>query len=141
MKKYLRLTAIACGMASLIGGSVQSQANPAPKPNANVQVGKSNNGKAVSLKIGQTLEIALTSNPSTGYEWAVLKNNPKLLAVAGPSTYDPNKTGMAGAPSVQHLRFKGVKVGTVNLELGYRRPWEKNKKPIELWKIKVKIQK
>ncbi len=139
MKQITRFAAVVCGVVSMLG--VESQANPAPKPNASVQVGNGNNGKTTSLKIGQTLEVALKSNPTTGYEWAVLKNNPKLLAVVGASTYDPNKTGMAGAPTMQRLRFEGVKTGTVNLELGYRRPWEKNKKPIESWKIKVKIQK
>jgi inhibitor of cysteine peptidase len=98
-------------------------------------------GKTVDLKTGQILEVALPSNPTTGYTWEIIKIDPEMLEVDGKPLYDSPKTNRQGDGTIQRLRFRGVKAGATEVMLGYRRPWEKESKNLNNWNISVKIQK
>ncbi len=97
------------------------------------------NGKAVSVKVGQRLLVKLGSNPSTGYEWSVDKSDEKLLAPDGETAFDVTDNDLDGAPTIQTLFFKAKSIGKVALQLKYARPWETDKEPAKVYKITVNI--
>ena len=97
------------------------------------------NGKSISLQVGQRLLVKLERNPSTGYEWSVGKTDEKLLAPDGETAFDVADANAEGAPAIQTLFFKAKSIGKVALELKYTRPWEKDKAPEKVYKITVNI--
>jgi inhibitor of cysteine peptidase len=81
------------------------------------------NGKTVQIKMGDVLEVRLSSNPTTGYEWSLQKQSTTLLKLSGQSSTKP-KTSALGSPSVQIFDFAPTGKGTGVLMLHYVRSWE-----------------
>jgi inhibitor of cysteine peptidase len=89
-----------------------------------VVITDANKGGAVHLKAGDTLEMRLKSNPSTGYRWSVLPESTPLLKLVGTSQTEPTKSGV-GRPIVHIFRFQTLRHGDGTLRLHYVRSWEK----------------
>ncbi|MDD4873682.1 MAG: protease inhibitor I42 family protein [Dehalococcoidales bacterium] len=71
------------------------------------------------------IQIALASNPSTGYTWVATFDETKLELVS--DTYEADKTDVlvVGAGGTQYLQFKALQSGEVTITMDYQRPWEK----------------
>ena len=81
----------------------------------------------VTLKVGQTLIVALPSNPSTGYRWFVtVAPDPKVLAQQGEPTYQaaPSATPMPGSGGTETTTFTATAAGATKVVLSYRRSFE-----------------
>jgi inhibitor of cysteine peptidase len=85
-------------------------------------------GRDIQIKLGDTLEVRLASNPSTGYSWAVHPKSTALLKLNGQTNADPNDPStppVVGRPIVQVFTFQPKRAGDGILLLRYARPWEK----------------
>jgi inhibitor of cysteine peptidase len=101
---------------------------------------KADGGK-VKLPRGEILTVKLAGNPTTGFQWQIEKNDKEALPPQGKHTYQPDKKGKAvGAGGTFIFRFKGEKAGTTDLELVYKRPFEKDKDAAKTFKVQVEIQ-
>ena len=96
------------------------------------------NGRAIELTIGQTIEVLLPENPTTGFSWqltsdggpACVMTSDQFIAPAGP----PGKGG-------DHTwKFKAVRPDECDIELGYRRRWESSAAASRTFKIHVKVR-
>jgi predicted secreted protein len=76
---------------------------------------------SVTLAEGQSLDIALPANPSTGYLWTPQGQKVVVLAESGEPTFKAD-SGLVGAPGVYTLHFKAVAAGAETLVLGYQGP-------------------
>jgi len=81
-------------------------------------------GSDVQIKVGDTLEVRLTSNPSTGYMWYVHPKSTILLKLTGQTQTEATEPGV-GRPVVQVFTFKPKRAGDGILLLRYVRSWEK----------------
>jgi inhibitor of cysteine peptidase len=81
-------------------------------------------GSDVQIKVGDTLEVRLASNPSTGYMWYVHPKSTALLKLAGQTQTDAADPGV-GRPIVQVFTFQPKRAADVILLLRYARAWEK----------------
>jgi inhibitor of cysteine peptidase len=106
------------------------------------QVDESFNGRQIELPVGETLEISLSENASTGFQWILPResahNLEKILHERKPAvegTADP-----LGKPGVRHFFFEAFKPGAVELELHYRRPWETAKPPARKFKLRIRVR-
>jgi inhibitor of cysteine peptidase len=81
-------------------------------------------GATVQLKLGDTLEVRLRSNPTTGYQWYVHMRSTPLLRLTGQSQTSAQQPGV-GRPIVQVFRFQAVSAGSGVLLLEYIRAWER----------------
>ena len=113
------------------------------QPRKMVQVDDSFNGREVNLQVGDTLEISLSENASTGFQWSVppeLKHKfDKVIrereqAVEGSG-------GLPGKAGVRRLYFDTVATGIAELELHYRRHWEREVPPARNFKLRVRVRK
>lgn len=107
------------------------------------QLTKADKGSSVSLKVGDTLSIALDSNPSTGYSWQIAQNDKTLLAPLGDPTFDLGpKTPLAGASGTETFNFQAAGKGSATLSLIYVRPWEKTVTPTpeDTYTVTVTVQ-
>ena len=73
-----------------------------------------------SIKIGETYEWKLESNPSTGYGWQI-RNVEEGITVDSEFI---TKSDLCGAPGIQVLKIKADLAGTFRLMADYARPWE-----------------
>jgi inhibitor of cysteine peptidase len=84
-----------------------------------VQVGPSDNGTTVNLSEGDTLEVQLEGNPTTGFNWQVTDTiNTSVLEQDGDSSYDADDDRF-GSQGVVTVTFKAVGKGSSPLDLEY----------------------
>ncbi len=88
-----------------------------------LRVGEGDNGHRLPARIGDTIEIRLTENASTGYSWEVDRVDEKVLRLLEKTTHPPDKP-MPGAPGEAIFRFAVIGAGLGPLALKLLRPWE-----------------
>jgi inhibitor of cysteine peptidase len=105
---------------------------------AMIQVDKSANNTQTVLAAGQTLEISLPENPTTGFRWELKAAGEPVCAARG-DTFDAPAAGI-GKSGTRRWRFEAVGKGTGNIELIYRRAWEQDKPPAETFRLTVRAE-
>jgi inhibitor of cysteine peptidase len=88
-----------------------------------LDVGEGDDGRRLSARVGDTIEVRLRENPSTGYRWEVDRLDEKLLRLLEKTTSGPT-TPMPGAGGGAIFRFAVVGTGSGALSLKLWRPWE-----------------
>ncbi len=133
-------------LLTTLGIISQLSATAKNPPKSEITINDTNNHKQINLEKGKILIIKLSANPSTGYNWQIIKNNPQKLKPLGTSVFEPLPTAtgesqvkLVGSPENQVFRFLGQNSGSTQLELQYSRAWEKNIPPIKTYQITVKI--
>ncbi len=113
---------------------------PVPESNKN-NLSMDYNGWQIELTKGQTFNVTLEANPSTGYSWEVVEINNNILRQIGEPGYQPiyNFTGV-GAPEMQIFRFEAIGTGRTTLGLVYRRPWEKDIAPLNNFSVELVVR-
>ncbi len=94
-----------------------------------------NHGQTVQLAVGDTLELRLPENPTTGYQWVTTTIDNTLLSELA-HDFIPPATDAYGAGGVRILRYRALARGRSPLELTLRREWEPEN-PIDHFKLDV----
>jgi inhibitor of cysteine peptidase len=98
------------------------------------------NDTKVKVAKGKVLTVQLTGNPTTGFNWFVEKNDKEALPQQGKKEYAPAKKGVVGGGGTFTFKFKAEKAGTSELELVYKRAFEKDTPPAKTFKVKVEVE-
>jgi inhibitor of cysteine peptidase len=119
--------------------AVPARPNPPPDQAAQiVQLSEADDGRAITLRVGDTLEVNLPSNPSTGYAWQAMPSPSPILEPMGEPTFRPDGGGV-GAGGRVTLRYRAALTGVLELTLAYRRPVE-TQPPARMFTIRVMVQ-
>lgn len=98
--------------------------------------------KIINLSIGDKLIIKLPGNYTTGYQWEVINGyDDDVIKQEGKGEYQPEKTDMIGSGGTATFTFKAIGTGRTDLNLEYKRPWEKNGDVPEDFEITVVVKK
>jgi predicted secreted protein len=98
--------------------------------------------KLVNLSVGDKLVIRLSGNYTTGYQWEVIKGfDDDVIRQEGKGEYKPEKTGRVGSGGIAVFTFTAIGTGRTDINLEYRRPWEKNGDVPEDFEITVLVKK
>lgn len=129
---FVAVSAAACGDDDDGGGDAPNE----------VQLTKADHGKTVTVALDGTVIVALASNPSTGYSWAVVATEPANLELDGEPTYVPpgSTTPVVGAAGTEVFTFKAIKTGSSKLSMAYARSFETGVAPEETFEITVKVE-
>lgn len=74
---------------------------------------------------GNTMEIALYSNPTTGYEWTASAEDEAAVKIVSDEFREAeHAAGMTGAGGIQVFKLEALKEGTSDVKITYARPWE-----------------
>ena len=96
-----------------------------------------------TVTIGQTIQVTMVSNPSTGFKWiadpGMSTGMEHIRIVDEGFIAGESRDGMVGTPGRQWWRIRGQSAGTAVIRLTYQRPWEKDTPPSELAAISVKV--
>jgi inhibitor of cysteine peptidase len=79
-------------------------------------------GGPQTVRVGQELVIRLSENPSTGYSWELRQSGSGGLRLVE-NRFEPGGAGV-GAAGQRVVRLIGERVGSVQIEMLERRPWE-----------------
>ena len=127
----------ALGVAVISGCAKPADSKGGGEGSGAVVVTKSEADKTVTAAPGQTLEVVLDANPSTGYTWEVVES-PEFLTSEGEPTFESEaEEGQVGAGGKQTLKFAVTATGKGELSLEYVRPWENDVAPAETFKVEV----
>ena len=77
----------------------------------------------IAVTPGQTLQITLPENPSTGFTWNIVTQPKKGLQLLS-STYQANQPQLMGGGGQRQFTFLAKQSGQFPLTLRYYRPWE-----------------
>ncbi len=84
----------------------------------------------VILQVGDSLEIVLAGNPTTGYLWELAPWDRNVLEQVGEVAYKPTSDAM-GSGGRFTFCFKAIGEGKADLSWSYARPFEKKAAPIK----------
>ena len=104
-----------------------------------IRVNENQNGETISVETGDTLEVMLEGNPTTGYTWEVKWLDPAVIKQAQ-SDFISGSTGLGSAGS-QIFRFEAIASGETVLKLIYKRPFEKSMMPLKDFKVTISVKK
>lgn len=102
-------------------------------------IGASDAGKTIGLTVGDTLEVTLEGNPTTGYSWEAASFDTAVLKQVGEPAFTPVST-LVGAGGQVTLRFEAVDSGQTTLQIIYHRPWETGVAPAQTFQVTVQVE-
>ncbi|MBI5608117.1 MAG: protease inhibitor I42 family protein [Deltaproteobacteria bacterium] len=126
--RILSFSTVAC-LGLTLAACASEDAGSVAETDADLTLGttltEADNGSTAAVVEGQSVLVALASNPTTGYDWAVTSVDKSL----GYPTTKYVKSGSAtGSGGTTKLTWKtptgGLAVGKHKVTLGYRRSWE-----------------
>lgn len=116
----------------------QLRAKPAART---IVVNEAHNRRSVRLAVGDTLIVALPTNPGTGYSWQVVSRTKSVLARVGSTTKAKAvKSARLGARKQKRFFFSAIKPGNSRLRLVYRRPFEQVQ-PAATFEVHIRVEK
>jgi inhibitor of cysteine peptidase len=100
-----------------------------------------NNGDRLNLKINDTVEIKLESNPTTGYSWFLNDNvDETVVSITSPEFMESKKDEeLVGAGGYEIFTIKAISKGKTDIILNYERSWEEGIEPLETFEITISI--
>jgi len=100
------------------------------------------NGTSVNFKKGDSFQVKLESNQTTGYSWKLSdKTDEGIIAIIS-SIYETssNDKDIAGAGGFETFSFKAVNTGKTRLLLEYERSWEEEVEPVETYVLEITVR-
>jgi inhibitor of cysteine peptidase len=104
-----------------------------------VFISQDDNGREFTLDRGDALEISLPVTSGTGYTWQAEPVAGGIVTQVGEPEIN-HVSSTPGASGHQIFHFARGASGSGTLELRYLRPWEKDKAPAKVFKIKLTVR-
>lgn len=90
--------------------------------------------KLIEVQKGEKFQIALGSNPTTGYQWR-LESYTNLYSFIDKKF--TSESDLMGAGGVETFRFSALNSGETEIVFTYHRPWEEKEIEEKVFKIKI----
>jgi len=98
------------------------------------------NGKTVSAKVGQPIVVALSSNPSTGYDWQVSSTDKTFGYPTKEFNASSTKVGSGGTTTLTWKTDGPLSmVGRHTVKMIYQRPWAETAPPAKTYSFTVNV--
>jgi inhibitor of cysteine peptidase len=135
----LVLVLIVAGTAIAAAGC-GGQASAANGP---MKLTEADNGKTVTLKVGDEMQVLLAGNPTTGYSWTTSLSaaDKTVVQQQGEPAYAQQSTdrSVVGSGGTFTFTFKATATGQVAVKFGYARPFE-SVPPIQTFAVTVIVK-
>ena len=103
-----------------------------------IQLYQIDNGRAIKMKPGDTLEIVLDANPTTGYQWKALPWDTEVIEQIDKPVYK-SKSEAIGSGGKLTFYFKALSTGQTPLKFIYFRDFERDVPPIKSFKVTIVV--
>lgn len=139
------LVALLLTLASLggTGAPVPDDDSRGTRPPADVTATDSDTITWVRIEPGQTVDVTLKSNPTTGYHWEITSYDKTIIEPVGEPYYsaDPGTEGMIGAGGTETFTFRALAEGETELRMDYLGPDDKPSSTTYALTVKVRGEK
>lgn len=124
-----------------IGDNGEPTVTSTPAP-SEVQLTEPDDGTTVVLAADGTLIVALASNPSTGFAWAIVSPEPEFLELDGEPKFVPagSTSPVVGAGGTQVFTLKATGTGTSTLIMEYNRTTTPPEEPEDTFTVTVETE-
>jgi predicted secreted protein len=78
--------------------------------------------QSITAKIGETIDVFVAENPTTGYQWTAETSGG--AADIASSTFEAPSAPTPGAPGRRHVRVIARRAGSATVRLKHARSWE-----------------
>jgi inhibitor of cysteine peptidase len=102
------------------------------------QFDQSANGTEVTLHKGETIELHLPENRTTGFRWHLQNRGEPVWAVEA-EDFKPGGTSV-GAGGTHSWRIKALATGTAQIELTHARAWEAKSSSAQTFALKIRAE-
>jgi inhibitor of cysteine peptidase len=102
-----------------------------------VSLTAADNGSLVDVQPGDSLEVRLAENPTTGYRWAVDRLESGVLQLED-SPLERSPDAAVGGGGQRVMRFRVVGPGTSSLALKLWRDWEGDSSVLQRFEATVR---
>jgi inhibitor of cysteine peptidase len=99
---------------------------------------EADDGRTIEIASGGTLEIQLSGNPTTGYEWEVVTLDDSVIRQTGRPSFRPSSSAIGSGGTVT-LRFEAVAPGQTELELAYGPSYNPDRPPDDTFSVTVVV--
>jgi inhibitor of cysteine peptidase len=146
MKRFGRRRAIAgVVLILLLAGTAMTTAGCGSQADANggpVRLTEADNGRAVTVKAGEDIQVVLKGNPTTGYSWTSTMSDQAVLQQQGDPVYAQGNTNpsIVGAGGTFTFTFKAAAAGQVTLKFDYARPFDTGVAPIQTCSLTITVK-
>jgi inhibitor of cysteine peptidase len=103
---------------------------------SSLKLTEADNGSTVELALGDTMEVVLDGNPTTGFTWESVAPDTAVLQQVGEPEFVA-ETELLGSGGKFTFRFQAVGSGQTVLQLIYHRPWETDVAPERTFEVTV----
>ncbi len=93
----------------------------------------------VNAKGDHEIVATLPSNPTTGYQWQLMKPLAETTVKLVSHEYRAPQTGLVGAGGQEIWIFRTMGPGETEIALGYVRSWEKGVPPVNIRTIRLRV--
>jgi inhibitor of cysteine peptidase len=83
---------------------------------------EADNDRTVDIRLGETVQVRLPENATTGYRWSIDREDEEFIEVLGSEPHYP--AGAVGSGGEVTFVFRGRKIGTGEVGLKYWRSWQ-----------------
>lgn len=97
------------------------------------------NGEQLNIALGDTLNLLLQANITTGYSWSVVAIDTAMLLKVGENYFGSNSEAV-GSGGRQWYAFKTLSPGISSLKLAYKRPWESAETSASVFEVTVEVE-
>ena len=114
------------------------------KPEKEIKLDESFNGKSVVLQKGQYLAVCLFENRTTGFRWTIEDYRPSILELQEPTYLPSNPSGClkpVGSGGTKVFTFQGKRSGETSLKIAYQRPWAETPDPAKTFSVTITVGK
>jgi len=91
----------------------------------------------IVARVGETFEIHLPSNPTTGYRWIIAPAIDEKIVHLESQDYFRTDGTMPGAGGDEVWKFRAVGRGRTEIVMGYTRPWERRMYKAARFRVRV----
>lgn len=97
----------------------------------------SENGKSVTLQDGESFEISLPENPTTGFQWKITATGEPASKLIDEAFHPGVRVGGQG---VHTWQFRAVHDGESEIRMDLRRSWETPAEPAQSFTLRVLVK-
>ena len=133
MRETLPVLALAMLIATIGGTGCVGKDEPAM-----IVATRESDGRLITLKKGDKLQVRLEENATTGYSWTVLNQNQSVCRQLSDKFVAPT-SALVGAPGVRVVTFEAIVPGDGVLLFNYLRPWEKDRRPAAKMVLPIRV--
>lgn len=99
---------------------------------------QADNGKSVTMGLGEKIVLRLNENPTTGFQWALEQGNDEIVELVE-SDYIQAPSPGVGAGGQHIWTFKAKKSGSARIALKLWRAWEGDKSITERFEATIHV--